>query len=150
MKSILTTIVAVALAAPAFANPGNGGNPCGGNCGNPGGNIQTGGTFEGSARSISTGGSFAASGGIAAGGMSGGSFVRNEQQAGQLSGAHASFTPGADGARAGTLVTETLTDGFSQARTITRSNGEGTIGAGAGFSANFGDAEAFGNFRSNW
>ena len=128
MKAVLSFVAAVALSAPAFA----------------------GGAFDGAAHSMSAGGSFAATGGIAAGGVAGGSFVRNEHSAGQLSGAHASFTPGADGVRAGTLVTETFTDGFSEARTITRNHGSGTLGVGAGFSATWGDAEAFGSFRTDW
>ena len=153
--------VALGLAAPAFANPGNGGNPCGSNCGNgnvPGGSFEanlTGGAFVGGAHSVSSGGSFAASGGIAHNG-NGGSFVRNEQSAGQLSGAFASYEGASNGRLTkGTVITETFTDGFSESRTLTRDHGVGTIGAGAGFSSNWGEAEAGagflgGGFATNW
>lgn len=130
MKTILALTAAMALmAAPAMAEG------------------IAGGAFGGIAHSQSAGGSFAASGGIAAGGNNGGSYVRNEQSAGQLSGAFASYEGATNGRLTkGIVVTETFTDGFSEARTITRNNGSGTLGAGAGFSANWGDAEAAGAF----
>lgn len=159
----LTTVLALA-AAPAVAggNHGNGGNPCGGNCGNGNGGNHgsvegiSGGAFAGAAVSHSSGGSFAASGGLALGGSSGASFVRNEQSAGQLAGAFASYEGGTEGRlTSGTLVTETFTDGFSQSRTLTDSNGAGTVGAGAGWAGNQGRADAVGGFggtigNRNW
>jgi len=148
-KTINIAIFAAFLSAPLYAGPnhGNGGNPCGGNCGNGGGTFSEGGTFNGSAVSHSSGGSFAASGGAAFGDANGSSFIRNEQQAGQLSGAHASFE---GGDLSGTLITETFTSGFSDSSTLTRNIGDRTIGVGVGFSANFGEADAFGGFETNW
>lgn len=158
MRKLFTIAAVLALAtAPAIAggNHGNGGNPCGGNCGNGNGGSPTapeglsavGGAFGGVAHSHSSGGSFAASGGIAANGADGRSFVRNEQSAGQLSGAFSSFDGAVrDNGAEGTLVTETFTDGFSQSRTVTRNAGSGTLGAGAGFATNWGSADAAGAF----
>ena len=141
-KTISALFASVALfAAPAFAGDLSAG--------------LTGGAFVGGAHSASSGGSFAASGGIAHNG-NGGSFVRNEQSAGQLSGAFASYEGASNGRLTkGTVVTETFTDGFSESRTITRDHGTGTVGAGAGFSTNFGSAEAWagfagGGFSANW
>lgn len=147
MKLHVIAVIAALAAAPAMAggNHGNGGNPCGGNCGNGNGGAPAApeGVFAGSAVSHSSGGSFAASGGIAFNGASGGSFVRNEQSAGQLAGAFAGFENGA-------LTTETFVDGFSQSGTVTHNWGSGTIGAGAGFASTWGDADASGSFSRNW
>lgn len=130
-KILALAAIAAITAAPSFAD--NGG--------------ITGGAFAGIAQSHSSGGSIAASGGIAANGANGGSFVRNEQSAGQLSGAFASYEGATNGRLTkGTVVTETFTDGFSESRTITRNNGANTVGIGAGFASNWGSADAAGAF----
>ena len=136
-KTIAALAASVTLfAAPAFAGDLSGNLSAG----------LSGGAFVGAAHSTSAGGSFAASGGVAHNG-NGGSFVRNEQSAGQLSGAFASYEGASNGRLSkGTIITETFTDGFSESRTITRDHGTGTTGAGAGFSTNWGSAEAAGGF----
>ena len=141
IKTFAILTACAALASPAFAGDRSAG--------------LTGGVFGGAAHSTASGGSFAASGGIASNG-NGGSFVRNEQSAGQMAGAFGSYEGATNGRLTkGTVVTETFTDGFSQSRTITRDHGTGTIGAGAGFSTNWGSAEAAGGFvgggfATNW
>lgn len=141
---IITILAALALtAAPAFAD----------NFG------AAGGVFGGIVQSHSSGGSFANSSGHASQGRSGGSFIRNEQSAGQLAGAHGQFEGASNGRLTkGTIVTETFSDGFSQSRTITRNNGANSAwGSGEGWASNWGDASAAGGFAglggsigSNW
>lgn len=153
MKNIFALAAVTVLAATPVAFAGNGN----GNNGNGNGNIPTqsvagiSGAFEGSARSISSGGSLAISGGIAYGGSEGTSTVRQENSAGNLSGAHANFTSNIGKSEnereiSGTLVTETFTDGFSESTSILKNTGSNTAGVGAGFSTNWGEAEASGNF----
>lgn len=134
MKRIFAILAATALtAAPALADNFSGG--------------IGGGVFGGVVQSHSSGGSFASSSGIANHGNSGGSFVRSENSAGHMAGAFGSYEGATNGRiTKGTIVGETFSDGFSQARTITRNNGFGTSGGTSGWASDWGQADAAGAF----
>lgn len=130
MKSIFISAAIAALAAPVYAQ-----------------DDTAWGGFNGSVSSISKSGGIAATGGLAAGGANGTSFVRNEQFSANLSGVTGNLEfddsfgqngPG-DGINVD-LSVQTLNEGVQESRTVVRDRGTGTAGLGGGLAKSGGIA----------
>lgn len=140
--TLLAAVAAIALAGPAMAT-------CGGGC-----DTASGG-FGGLAFSNSVTSGVAATGGIAAFGMSGYSMVENGQFAANTSGAEGRLTfteidrharnRDVDGIKVD-LDLDTFSLGSQGSFTRTVDRGVGTVGFGAGFGASDGGGHAAGSF----